>query len=79
MRGQEAMAWLAGLVSRRRSLADHSVDIAHRAALLYSFALLLVAMFVELGGWGTVVNLIAAGRWPSTSSPPWSAPARTPS
>jgi hypothetical protein len=35
-------------------------DIAHRAALLYSFALLLVATFVELSGWGTVVNLLAA-------------------
>ncbi|HWM63660.1 MAG TPA: hypothetical protein VNP96_06685 [Solirubrobacterales bacterium] len=37
------------------------VDIGHRAALLYSFALLLVATFVELSGWGTVVNLVAAG------------------
>jgi hypothetical protein len=37
------------------------VDIAHRTALLYSFALLLVAAFVELSGWGTAVNLVAAG------------------
>jgi hypothetical protein len=37
------------------------VDIAHRAALLYSFALLLVATFVELSGWSTLVNLLAAG------------------
>lgn len=37
------------------------VDIAHRAALMYSFALLLVAVFVELSGWGTAVNLLAAG------------------
>jgi fatty acid desaturase len=37
------------------------VEIAHRAALLYSFALLLVATFVELSGWGTAVNLVAAG------------------
>ena len=36
-------------------------DIAHRAALLYSFALLLVASFVQLSGWGAAVNLIAAG------------------
>lgn len=36
------------------------VDIAHRAALLYSFATLLVAVFVELSAWSTVVNLIAA-------------------
>lgn len=41
-------------------LAHPYVDIAHRAALLYSFALLLVAAFVELSGWGTAVNLIAA-------------------
>jgi hypothetical protein len=36
-------------------------DIAHRAALLYSFALLMVATFVELSAWGATVNLIAAG------------------
>ena len=43
------------------ALAHPYVDTAHRAALLYSFALLLVATFVELSGWGTVVNLIASG------------------
>lgn len=43
------------------ALAHPYVDTAHRAALLYSFALLLVATFVELSGWGTPVNLIAAG------------------
>ncbi len=37
------------------------LDIAHRAGLLYSFALLLVATFVELSGWSLLVNLIAAG------------------
>jgi amino acid transporter len=42
-------------------LAHPYVDTAHRAALLYSFALLLVATFVELSGWSAVVNLIAAG------------------
>ncbi|MGH2974251.1 MAG: hypothetical protein ACRDLL_05195 [Solirubrobacterales bacterium] len=42
-------------------LAHPYTDIAHRAALLYSFALLLVATFVQLSGWGTAVNLIAAG------------------
>src|SRR5215470_6294514 len=41
-------------------LAHPYTDIAHRAALLYSFALLLIATFVELSGWGTVVNLLAA-------------------
>ncbi len=44
---------------------DHAahvyVDIAHRAALLYSFATLLVAVFVELSAWSETVNLIAAG------------------
>ena len=42
-------------------MAHPYVDIAHRAALLYSFALLLVATFVELSGWGVLVNLLAAG------------------
>lgn len=37
------------------------VDIAHRAALLYSFATLLIAAFVELSAWPTWVNLTAAG------------------
>jgi hypothetical protein len=36
------------------------VDIAHRAALLYSFATLLIAVFVELSGWPTWDNLAAA-------------------
>jgi hypothetical protein len=36
------------------------VDIAHRAALLYSFATLLLAVFVELSAWPAWVNLIAA-------------------
>jgi hypothetical protein len=36
------------------------VDIAHRAALLYSFATLLIAVFVELSDWSTLVNTIAA-------------------
>lgn len=41
-------------------LAHPYVDIAHRAALLYSFATLLIAVFVELSGWPTWVNLTAA-------------------
>ncbi|OCB49908.1 hypothetical protein A5677_24200 [Mycobacterium malmoense] len=36
------------------------VDIAHRAALLYSFATLLLGVFVELSAWATWVNLTAA-------------------
>jgi hypothetical protein len=46
------------------SAPDHRahpyVDIAHRAALLYSFATLLIAVFVELSAWPTWVNLTAA-------------------
>lgn len=41
-------------------LAHPYVDTAHRAALLYSFATLLIATFVELSGWSTTVNVIAA-------------------
>ena len=41
-------------------LAHPYVDIAHRAALLYSFATLLIAVFVELSGWPTWVNATAA-------------------
>ncbi|EUA93907.1 hypothetical protein I551_8819 [Mycobacterium ulcerans str. Harvey] len=36
------------------------VDIAHRAALLYAFATLLVAVFVELSVWPAWLNLTAA-------------------
>jgi hypothetical protein len=49
------------IVASQESHAHPYVDIAHRAALLYSFALLLVATFVELSGWSTLVNLLAAG------------------
>jgi hypothetical protein len=42
-------------------LAHPYTDTAHRAALLYSFALLLVATFVELSAWPTTVNSAAAG------------------
>ncbi|WP_238422670.1 hypothetical protein [Gordonia sp. 'Campus'] len=36
------------------------VDIAHRAALMYSFATLVLAALVELSEFSTPVNLIAA-------------------
>ena len=60
-------ALLLGVMKYRQILASPQsaahpyVDIAHRAALLYSFALLLVATFVELSGWSAPVNLLAAG------------------
>jgi hypothetical protein len=41
-------------------LAHPYVDTAHRAALLYSFATLLIAVFVELSDWSETVNLVAA-------------------
>jgi len=41
-------------------LAHPYVDTAHRAALLYSFATLLIAAFVELSGWSETVDAIAA-------------------
>jgi hypothetical protein len=36
------------------------VDIAHRAALLYSFATLLIAVFVRFSAWPAWINLTAA-------------------
>ncbi|QZT63139.1 hypothetical protein [Mycolicibacterium austroafricanum] len=41
-------------------LAHPYVDIAHRAALLYAFATMLLAVFVELSAWPTWVNLTSA-------------------
>lgn len=35
------------------------VDIAHRAALMYSFATLLLAAFVQFSAWPTGVNVTA--------------------
>jgi hypothetical protein len=49
------------IVASERYAAHPYVDVAPRAALLYSFALLLIAAFVELSGWSTAVNLFAAG------------------
>lgn len=42
------------------ALAHPYVDTAHRAALLYSFATLLLAAFVELSAWSAGVNAAAA-------------------
>ncbi|MEW1843964.1 hypothetical protein AB0392_38970 [Nonomuraea angiospora] len=49
------------MVRSEEHLAHPYVDIAHRAALLYSFATLLIAVFVELSAWPPVVDLVAAG------------------
>lgn len=48
------------MASAADGLAHPYVDTAHRAALLYSFATLLLAVFVELSGWSEAVNLTAA-------------------
>ncbi|MCV7223263.1 hypothetical protein [Mycolicibacterium elephantis] len=48
------------MATAENHLAHPYVDIAHRAALLYSFATLLLAVFVELSRWPAWVNLIAA-------------------
>src|SRR5687768_8321834 len=49
------------MLASEDGLAHPYVDIAHRAALLYSFATLLVATFVEFSGWSETVDLICAG------------------
>ncbi|WP_433436554.1 hypothetical protein [Nonomuraea sp. CA-141351] len=60
-------ALLLGVWKYRQMMTntDHQahfyVDTAHRAALLYAFATLLVAVFVEFGAWNVVVNLMASG------------------
>lgn len=61
------VALLLGVVKYRQmlsaedGLAHPYIDTGHRAALLYSFALLLVATFVQLSGFSELVNLVAAG------------------
>jgi hypothetical protein len=65
--GMFLLAQLLGVWKYRQITVSEShtahvyVDIAHRVALLYSFALLLIATFVELSGWSAAVNLVAAG------------------
>jgi hypothetical protein len=48
------------MLASPEGIAHPYVDIAHRAALMYSFATLLLATFVELSGFSTAVNSIAA-------------------
>ncbi|WP_078289972.1 hypothetical protein [Mycobacterium sp. D16R24] len=48
------------MVTSPNHLAHPYVDTAHRAALLYAFATLLTAAFVELSAWPGWVNLTAA-------------------
>ncbi|MFR9752218.1 hypothetical protein ACL02S_14445 [Nocardia sp. 004] len=46
-----------GIRTSPKAAAHVYVDIAHRAALLYAFAGVLLAVFTELSGWPTAVNL----------------------
>jgi hypothetical protein len=60
-------ALLLGVMKFRQILASPEgqahpyTDIAHRAALLYAFALMLIAVFVQLSALHTEINLAAAG------------------
>ncbi len=47
------------MATRPEHHAHPYVDIAHRAALMYSFATVLLAVLVELSAWPTAVNLVA--------------------
>lgn len=49
-----------GIMTSPEHHAHVYVDIAHRAALMYSFALALTAVFVQLSAWPTAVNLTAS-------------------
>ncbi|GAB3333978.1 hypothetical protein RMN56_30150 [Micromonospora halotolerans] len=49
------------MAGSRDHVAHPYVDMAHRAALLYSFATLLVATFVQFSGWNAIMNLLSAG------------------
>jgi len=47
------------MLASDRTEAPYYVNIAHRAALLYSFAALLVAVFAYYSAWPAVIDIIA--------------------
>ncbi|NGY06607.1 hypothetical protein [Solimonas terrae] len=52
--------WKYAHIARRDDAqAPSYVDIAHRAALMYAFAALLIAQFAQLSVWDAAVNLWA--------------------
>lgn len=54
-------AWKYFHIARSpQAVAPVYVDLAHRAALLYSFAALLLAVFAGLSAWSDRLNLVAA-------------------
>ena len=48
----------AQILASREGHAHPYTDIAHRAALLYSFAYVLIASMVAFGAWSATVNLV---------------------
>ena len=46
------------IVASPEGHAHPYTDIAHRAALLYSFAFVLIAAMVAFGAWNSTVNLV---------------------
>lgn len=61
MTGLLTGAWKYFHIARSATaVAPVYVDIAHRAALLYSFAALLLAVFAGLSAWPAAVDLVAA-------------------
>jgi hypothetical protein len=48
------------MITSANHLAPPYVDIAHKAALHYSFAILIVIKFEEVSGLGTTLNLLGA-------------------
>ena len=48
------------MITSPTHLAPPYVDIAHKAALHYSFAILIVMQFEEVSGLGTSLNLLCA-------------------
>lgn len=52
--------WKYAQIARSDNGQPHVyVDIAHRAALMYSFATALLALFVQFSAWSTAVNVVA--------------------
>ena len=49
------------MLTSRDHLAHPYVDIAHRAALMYSFATALLAALVQFSAWPAWLDLVAAG------------------
>jgi uncharacterized membrane protein len=48
----------AQMLASPNGRAHHYTDVAHRAALLYSFAYVLIAAMVAFGAWSMRVNLV---------------------